>query len=283
MVYGTAVDGAFCKFCALFCDCRHKKGQFVNEPFRGWNKINEKVKEHEKCSYHQASLKAAEDFIERVEFPETCVYNHLDKMHSENIARNRAILKCIIEAILFCAKQCIALRSDTESLEASKNPGNFLSLTKLMTKHNETLQKHLESTAVMNATYASPHTQNELLEIMGGHIVLQDIVNEINHAKCYSIMADEVTSHNVEHLAICARFVDAENNIREEFLTFVKLERTTGAYVADQVMKFLNSVGLPLEHLRGQSYDGASSMSSERVELQARIETEVPFSCVHSL
>ena len=128
MVYSTAVDGVFCKFCALFCDCRHKKGQFVNEPFRGWNKINEKVKEHEKCSYHQASLKAAEDFIERVEFPETCVYNHLDKMHSENIARNRAILKCIIEAILFCAKQCIALRGDTESLEASKNPGNFLSL-----------------------------------------------------------------------------------------------------------------------------------------------------------
>ena len=89
-------------------------------------------------------------------------------------------------------------------------------------------------------------------------------------------MADEVTSHNVEHLAICARFVDAKNNIREEFLTFVKLERTTGAYVADQVIKFLNLVELPLEHLRGQSYDGASSMSSERVGLQARIKLKSP-------
>ena len=107
MVYSTAVDGVFCKFCALFSHSRHTKGQFVNEPFRGWNKINEKIKEHEKCSYHQASLKAAEDFIETIEFPETRVSNHLDKMRSENIARNRAILKSIIEAILFCAKQCM--------------------------------------------------------------------------------------------------------------------------------------------------------------------------------
>ena len=88
----------------------------------------------------------------------------------------------------------------------------------------------------------------------------------------------------MEHLAICARFVDAENNIREEFLTIVKLERTTGAYVADQVMKCLNSVGLPPEHLCGQSYDGASSMSSERVGLQTRIKLKSPLAaCVHSL
>lgn len=86
-------------------------------------------------------------------------------------------------------------------------------------------------------------------------------------------MADEVASHNVEHLAICARFVDAENNTREEFLTFVKLERTTDSYVAEQVMKFLNSVGL---HLCGQSYDGASSRSSECIGRQARIKLKSP-------
>ena len=114
MVYSAGVDGVFCKYCALFSDSRHTKEQFVNEPFRAWNKISEKTDEHEKCSYHQASLKAAEEFIERIEFPETRVSNHLDKVRTENIARNRGILKCIIEAILFCAKQCIALRGDFE-------------------------------------------------------------------------------------------------------------------------------------------------------------------------
>ena len=89
-------------------------------------------------------------------------------------------------------------------------------------------------------------------------------------------MADEVTSHNVEQQAICARFIDAENNIREEFLTFIPLERTTGKYVAEKVMEFLNSVGLPLGNIRGQGYDGASSMSSENVGLQARIKEISP-------
>ena len=89
-------------------------------------------------------------------------------------------------------------------------------------------------------------------------------------------MADEVTSHNVEQLAICARFVDAEKNIHEEFLTFIPLERTTGKYVAEKVIEFLNSVGLPLGNIRGQGFDGASSISSENVGLQARIKEISP-------
>ena len=31
MVYSTAVDGVFCKFCALFSDCRHTKLLLVNK------------------------------------------------------------------------------------------------------------------------------------------------------------------------------------------------------------------------------------------------------------
>ena len=58
-----------------------------------------------------------------------------------------------------------------------------------------------------NATYISARTQNELLNIMGRHIVLFEIVQEIKTAKFYSILADEVTSHNTEHLALCTRFL----------------------------------------------------------------------------
>ena len=30
----------------------------------------------------------------------------------------------------------------------------------------------------------------------------------VNDAHCYAVLADEVTFHNTEHLAICSRFVD---------------------------------------------------------------------------
>ena len=78
------------------------------------------------------------------------------------------------------------------------------------------------------ATQVSPQTQNELIKMMGKHMILQGILDDLNSARFYAILADEVTSHNTEHLAICARFVDNNRDIREEFLTFIELERITG-------------------------------------------------------
>ena len=52
---------------------------------------------------------------------------------------------------------------------------------------------------------------------MGKCIILQGILDDLNAASYDSILADEVTSHNVEHLAISARFVNKNRDIREEF------------------------------------------------------------------
>ena len=51
--------------------------------------------------------------------------------------------------------------------------------------------------------YMSPQIQNELLDVMGKHVVIHDIVQDIKEAKLYSICADEVTSRM---LAICVKF-----------------------------------------------------------------------------
>ena len=59
---------------------------------------------------------------------------------------------------------------------------------------------------------------------MGEHIILKQILEEVRAAKFYAVLADEVTSHNVDHLALCARFVDSHKDIQEEFLTFLALQ-----------------------------------------------------------
>ena len=90
-------------------------------------------------------------------------------------------------------------------------------------------------------------------------------------ARWYAILADDVTSHNIEHYAICARFVDQNNDIREEFLAFIGLDRITGAEIADAIIKFLQDNDDPVANMRGQGYNGASNMSSNHVGVQARI------------
>jgi hypothetical protein len=278
MVYSECVDGAFCVSCVLFCQNRAGKGQFVNKPFRSWHKKSEKCKAHETSQYHQDALCSADSFVRRVESPETTTVAMIDKTRMANIERNRAILKSIVEAIVFCGRQCIALRGDshTEGMNTEGNPGNFLAVLKLLAKHNAVLDSHFKSPAMRNATYVSPQTQNALLEIVSKHIILRDLVNEIKEAKFFSIMADEVTSHNSEQLALCIRFVDASCDIREEFISFSNVKRITGEHLASEILEILQNLDLQVENVRGQSYDGASCMSSGRVGVQARIREHAP-------
>ena len=72
----------------------------------------------------------------------------------ENFDRNFGILKCIIEAVLFCERQCFAFRTRNESnLDGSVNPGNFLAFLKMVARHDDALMEHLTSRAMRNATY----------------------------------------------------------------------------------------------------------------------------------
>ena len=272
MVYSQIMDGTFCIACTLFCTARITKGDFVNRPFRKWHHKS-KCKTHQQSLYHQEAMQLADNFSMSIEKPElTTVTVLIDKTKVANIERNRTILKAVAEAILLCG------RGDNESLKEdnSGNIGNFLSILKLISKYNETLASHLKNPAMKCVTYLSPQTQNELLDVIGKHIILRDIVKEIKEAHFYSICADEVTSHNTEQLAICVRFVDVGGNIREEFLTFVKLARITGAHIAQEILHVLEELDIPVENMRGQGYDGASNMSSEVVGVQTRIREKSP-------
>ena len=84
----------------------------------------------------------------------------------------------------------------------------------------------------------------------------------------------------MEHLAICIRFLDCkQKDIREEFLTFVPLERITGEAISqatDCILQFLQESNIPTSNMRGQGYDGASNMSSDAVGVQARIKQVAP-------
>ena len=85
-------------------------------------------------------------------------------------------------------------------------------------------------------------------------------------------MADEATTHNKKQCAFSVRFVDKEGNIREEFLEFLPLIRTTGEHIVGAILKAIENLGLDISNVRGQGYDGCSAMASDAVHLQAIIK-----------
>ena len=85
-------------------------------------------------------------------------------------------------------------------------------------------------------------------------------------AKFYCVIADEVTDYHSNHyISLCVRYVDMLTEgvpcIKEIFLDFLYFERATGHAVATAILSLLAKHGLDASHIRGQSYDGASSMS----------------------
>ena len=84
----------------------------------------------------------------------TSISDCINSARSVTIAQNRHYLKTILEILMFCGHQEIALRGHREGRDSS-NRGNFLELLQLVGKHDEVIQQRLDS-GPRNATYTSP-------------------------------------------------------------------------------------------------------------------------------
>ena len=211
---------------------------------------------HSEHIYHRECLQDA-DILKSVTDKPACRLDvRANSSIQVHINENKHILRQIVHAIIYLGKQGLPFRGDTEELNLCKNPGNFLALLKNYVETDEILHQHLNNPRAKNATYISPKSQNAFINVIGYDMILADIIVEIKAA--------------VEHLPICLHFVDQECNIREEFISFVKLERVRAVDIASIIFSIEN-LGLSLNNLRGQGYDGASTMSGERAGVQARI------------
>jgi len=143
--------------------------------------------------------------------------------------------------------------------------------------NDEVLREHL-STAGANATYILPMAQNELIDAMSRGIQ-HKIVEEINTAQFFAILADEMTDFSgQEQLSVCLRYVfDAA--VRERFICFAVVTDLTGSGLVTQLLDILQSLGIDASNMVGQGYDGAAAMSGDRNGVQRHIKDKFPARC----
>jgi len=111
------------------------------------------------------------------------------------------------------------------------------------------------------------------LIVIGFDVIRKSIISEIKKTWYFSVMADDVSSHNVEQLALCLCYVDECNDIQEKFVEFIKLPRFRAMDIATAIIA---AIGLSLTNLRGQGYDGASNMSGHKAGVQKQIRDKQP-------
>ena len=271
--YSPKLDAVFCGPCSvlLAADNRADKGLLVNRPFSQWVKLSDSLSRHAKLVYHHQAVQSADILKNSIENPNS----RLDIMSSHilqsRIMENKHIFNQIVRAIEYLAKQGLSFRGHRESIESETNPGNFLSLLRIFAENDDVLRAHLQKPKAKNATYLSPSSQNDIIEVIGFDYIRAKIIAEIKQAPYFSIIADEVTSHNTEYLSLCLRYVDARCEIQENFMAFVELPRIRASDVSKAILDTLDKLKLSVSDLRGQCYDGASNMSGQKSGVQKQI------------
>lgn len=293
LAYSAHVHGALCKYCVVFANSKdHKAGKgghqqfgaFVAKPYIKWAVAKEAFKRHSEAEYHKDCVAVAENFVSVMTNRCPNITLQLDNALKKQTESNRRRLVPLIETIIFCGRQEIALRGTDDAgplglTEPERNDGNYRALLRMRMRCGDTnLQAHVE-TAPRNALYTSPTVQNEIIAICGA-LIQQTIGQKVNASQCFSVLADETSDvSRTEQCSICVRYVAKQCEefvVREDFLEFVTVHDASGASLATTILQTLLKNGLDLSHLYGQGYDGAAAMSGEFRGVQAVIRASHP-------
>ena len=110
----------------------------------------------------------------------------------------------------------------------------------------------------------SATTQNDLLKCCY-QVITEGLLKEVKASKIFALILDEASDiSNKEQLSFCLRFVDSNNDIREEFLKFIHCdEGVIGRDLFEAMTNTLSEFGFDLMNCRGQGYDGAGDMAGK--------------------
>ena len=158
--------------------------------------------------------------------------------------------------------QNITQKSDIHQLQLVLK--NFVHIINYAIKNgNKVLENHLKTCSKCE-TFLSATTQNDLLKCCY-QVVTEGLLKELKAIKIFALILDEALDiSNKEQLSFCLRFVDSNNDIREEFLKFIHCDKgVTGRDLFEAVTNTLSEFGLDLMNCRGQGYDGVGGMAGK--------------------
>ncbi len=90
-------------------------------------------------------------------------------------------------------------------------------------------------------------------------------------------MADETTDvSNKEQLTLVIRWVDENFEVHEEFLGLYNLLSTTADSIVASIKDALLRFEIPTSKIRGQCYDGCSTMAGARGGVAAKMQQIEP-------
>ncbi|XP_065651062.1 uncharacterized protein LOC136079264 [Hydra vulgaris] len=276
LLYSNKKDSLFCFCCLLFSTTKTNNFSEISKGFCECKKLNPRIPEHENSNEHQRCYSDWKNLEKNLNERKT-LDSDLQRFINGEMKKWRDILKVIVDAILFCVKNNLALRGSTEVI-GEQNSGIFLNLIELISHYYPLVAEHVASVKAKKTTtsYFSPRIQNELIELLGQK-VRNEILSNVREAKYYSVLFDCTpdASHK-EQMTQIIRYVyitEETCTIEESFVDFIESHEKTGKGLAAEITEKLEKDGLSISDSRGQGYDNGANMSGKYNGVQAHIHS----------
>ncbi|CAH0560532.1 unnamed protein product [Brassicogethes aeneus] len=159
------------------------------------------IKDHEKLSDHRKYFLQWKTLEARLRNSQ-CIDDELQKEKHLESKRWRHILQAVLNAIMFCAKNTLALRGSRTEIGTQEN-GVFLDIIELLSRYDKTLKELI----LNHKKYLSPQIQNEFINLLQKK-VRNEILSRIQKSKYYGLLFDCTpdVSHNEKITEIISYF-----------------------------------------------------------------------------
>lgn len=142
----------------------------------------------------------------------------------------------------------------------------FRELVNCLARWNPDLAKHMDK-ASRNPqgypSYMSASSQNQLIHSCA-ETLRSGILAEMKKAKYFSICLDTTPDHSKQdQLSLIIRYVNEEGDVVEPLLDIEHASKADASSLFTNLTDLLKKHDIPIENIRGQGYDGCSSMSGK--------------------
>ena len=180
----------------------------------------------------------------------------------------RDMLQIILSSVRFLARQGLALRGDGSNLSSN--------LTQLLHVRAEGNPKMLQWITKAACKHMHHDNQNEMLELMA-HQVLRRFLDDTHTSPFLAVMVDETRDQsNKEQLTLVLRWVSDDFTVSEEFVGLYYLSVIDAQSIVDAIKDAFLRFQIPFTKLRGQCYDGCSTMAGARAGVAVKIQELEP-------
>ncbi|KAL6566723.1 hypothetical protein OROMI_015127 [Orobanche minor] len=142
--------------------------------------------------------------------------------------------------------------------------------------HNEAISKVTLENAPINCQLIAPQIQKDITNCCAKettNLIMEELGNDY-----FAILADDSSDMSQkEQLALCLRYIEGKTGkIVERFIGLVHVGDTTSLSLKNAIVSLLVEHSLSPPKIRGQGYDGASSMKGEIHGLKTLIRQDTP-------